>query len=97
MAAPSWQVAGQYLESCNCDPICPCRMVAGVPGGRSTYGECYGLLTWHIESGTFDGVRLDGLGVALALRYFDDEPGSPWTLVLYVDESGSIEQRGALA
>src|SRR5215471_18217336 len=97
MAVPSWQVAGQYLESCNCDPICPCRMVDGVLGGRSTHGECYGLLSWHIEDGTFDGVRLDGLGVALALRYFDDEPGSPWTLVLYVDEAGSIEQRGALA
>jgi len=23
----------------------------------------------------------------------DDEPGSPWTIVLYVDERGSDEQR----
>lgn len=72
-------------------------MSGGIPGGRSTHGECYGLLSWRIEDGTFDGVRLDGLGVALAIRYHDDEPGSPWTLVLYVDENGSIEQRGALA
>jgi hypothetical protein len=97
MALPSWQVAGQYLESCNCDPICPCRMSGGVPGGRSTHGECYGLLSWHIEAGTFDGTSLDGLNVALAVRYHDDEPGSPWTVVLYVDEAGNVEQRGALA
>ena len=96
MALPNWHVAGQYLESCNCDPVCPCRMSGGVLGGRSTYGECYGVLTWHVEDGVFDNVRLDGLGVALAIRYHDDEPGSPWSIVLYVDENGTIEQRGAL-
>jgi hypothetical protein len=97
VALPSWRVAGQYLESCNCDAVCPCRMSGGVPGGRSTHGECFGVLSWHIEDGTFDGLGLAGLSVAMACRYHDDEPGSPWTLVLYVDENASIEQRGALA
>jgi hypothetical protein len=92
----SWHVEGAYLESCNCEAICPCRMVDGVPGGRSTYGECYGLLAWHVESGDADGIDLGGLGVALACRYHDDEPGSPWSIVLYVDENGEDEQRAAL-
>ena len=82
---PTWHVAGQYLESCNCAAICPCRMVGGLPGGRSTYGECFGLLSWHVEDGTAGALELAGLNVALACRYHDDEPASPWSLVLYVD------------
>jgi len=41
-------------------------------------------------------VDLAGLGVALAIRYDDDEPGSPWTIVLYVDDRGDDAQRAAL-
>ena len=32
----------------------------------------------------------------MAARYSDDEEGSPWTFVLYVDERSSDEQRRAL-
>ncbi len=92
-----WRIAGEYLESCNCDAICPCRMVDGVVGGRSTYGICFGLLGWRIDDGHARDVDLSGFGVALACRYDDDEPGSPWTLVLYVDERAAEDQRSALA
>jgi hypothetical protein len=92
----SWRIAGAYLESCNCEAICPCRMVDGVMGGRSTYGICFGLLGWRIDNGRADGIDLSGLGVALAIRYDDDEPRSPWTIVLYVDERGTDDQRDAL-
>jgi hypothetical protein len=91
-----WRVQGDYLESCNCEAICPCRMIGGVPGGRSTYGECFGLLSWHIEAGSAGALDLTGLSVALACRYDDDEPGSPWSLVVYLDETGDAEQRAAL-
>ena len=40
---------------------------------------------------------LSGLGAVIALRYHDDEPGSPWTFYLYVDERGDQRQREALA
>jgi len=33
----------------------------------------------------------------MAIRYDDDEPGSPWRFVLYVDERGDEQQRSALA
>ncbi len=92
----TYHVRGAYFESCNCEAICPCRMIGGVPGGRSTYGECFGLLSWHIEDGSAGALDLTGLSVALACRYDDDEPGSPWSIVLYLDESGDAEQRAAL-
>jgi hypothetical protein len=92
----AWRIRGSYFEACNCDPICPCRRIDGVMGGRSTHGICMGVLSWVIEEGVVDGIDVAGLPVALALRYSDDEPGSPWTYVLYLDERGTDEQREAL-
>jgi hypothetical protein len=92
----SWRIQGSYFESCNCDAICPCRRVDGVPGGRSTHGECLGVLSWLIAEGSVDGVDLAGQPVAMAIRYSDDEEGSPWTWLLYLDRRASDEQRQAL-
>jgi hypothetical protein len=94
--ATRWHIRGSYFESCNCDPICPCRRIDEVPGGRSTHGVCTGVLSWLIEEGDAAGTDLAGLTVALAIRYDDDEPGSPWTWVMYLDERGNEEQRTAL-
>jgi len=92
----SWRIRGSYFESCNCDAICPCRQIDGVPGGRSTHGECMGVLSWLIDEGTASDTDLSGLPVALALRYSDDEPGSPWTWILYLEAGASDEQCAAL-
>ena len=92
----SYRVHGSYFEACNCDAICPCRMVGSVPGGRSTYGECVGVLSWAIERGFAGEVALDGLAVAMVTRYHDDEPRSPWSFVLHVDERATSRQREAL-
>lgn len=91
-----WRVSGTYLESCNCDAICPCRRINGVPGGRSTRGICLGALNWEVVEGHADETNLSGLAVALATRYSDDEEGSPWSWILYVDERGTAEQHAAL-
>jgi len=92
----NWTVEGTYLESCNCDAICPCRRIGGVPGGRSTSGVCLGALSWRIERGDADGVDLGGLAVALVYWYDDDEPGSPWRFSLHVDDRAGEEQHAAL-
>ena len=93
----SWRIAGSYLEACNCDAVCPCRMVSGVAGGRSTYGECFGVLSWAVEEGHADGVDLRGLCAAMVVRYHDDEPRSPWSFVLHVDERAEADAHDALA
>ncbi len=93
----SWSLSGTYLESCNCDAICPCRKIAGVPGGRSTHGICLGVLSWFVEHGRAADVDLSGAAAALVCRYDDDEPGSPWTISLHVDERATAEARDALA
>jgi len=93
----SYRIRGAYFESCNCEAICPCRMIGGVPGGRSTYGVCYGVLSWQIEEGHVGETDVSGLAAAIVCRYDDDEPGSPWSIVLHVDERGDEEQRAAVA
>jgi hypothetical protein len=92
-----WAISGTYLEACNCEVICPCRRIGGRAGGRSTYGICQGALSWAVLDGRAGDVDLSGLGAVLALSYDDDEPGSPWSYFLYVDERGSERQREALA
>jgi hypothetical protein len=91
-----WRLRGSYFESCNCDAICPCRRIDGAAGGRSTHGICMGVLSWLIGAGDADGVDLSGLPVAVASHYSDDEPGSPWTWILYLDRRATGEQQAAL-
>jgi hypothetical protein len=91
-----WAISGTYLESCNCEAICPCRRIGGVQGGRSTYGICMGALSWSILEGRAGDVDLAGFGVVLVIRYSDDEPGSPWTFVVYVDDRADERQHEAL-
>ena len=93
----AYSVRGSYFESCNCDPICPCRMTDGIPGGRSTHGICFGALAWLVEQGSVDDVDLSGLKAVLVVRYDDDEFQSPWSIVLHVDSAASEQQRAALS
>ena len=93
-----WRVVGSYFEGCNCEAICPCRSVRGQPGGASTYGECYGALSWHVIDGHADAVDLSDRLVVLTLRYFDRvQPSTPWEVVLYVDDRADDAQLAMLA
>ena len=43
------------LSGCNCDWGCPCNFEVA-----PSYGNCEGVYVWHIETGHFQGVELDG-------------------------------------
>jgi hypothetical protein len=93
-----WRVRGSYFEACNCEAICPCRSVGGRPGGPSSFGECFGALSWYIDQGHAGGVDLSARRTVLSIRYLDRvQPSTPWEVVLYVDHEASDEQRAALA
>src|SRR3954467_1156803 len=93
MIGTDWRVRGSYFEGCNCDAICPCRSVGGRPGGPSSFGVCYGSLSWHVADGHADDLALSGLDIAMSLRYRDDvEPSTRWEVVLYVDERADDAQ-----
>jgi hypothetical protein len=95
--ASEWRVRGSYFEACNCEAICPCRSVGGQPGGPSTYGVCYGAVSWHIHDGHFGPVDLTDRRAVLSIRYRDDvQPSTPWEVVLYVDDGADAAQVEAL-
>ena len=99
-AAPTseWLVRGSYFESCNCEAICPCRSVGGRDGGPSSWGECFGTLSWQIHDGYAGTVGLAGRTVVMSLSYSDRiQPSTPWKVVLYVDDGADDEQIAALA
>ena len=94
----TWRVSGSYFEGCNCEAICPCRSVGGRPGGPSSFGECFGALSWHVQEGYAGGIDLSDLRAVMSLRYLDRvQPSTPWEVVLYVDADADDGQRAALA
>lgn len=93
----TWSVEGTYFEACNCLPICPCRQVGGRDGGRSSFGTCDFALSWWIQKGHSGALDLEGRQVVMVGSYRDDEPGSPWTVALFVDDQASAAEHAALA
>jgi hypothetical protein len=93
----AWSVEGTYFEACSCLPICPCRQVGGRDGGRSTFGVCDFALSWWIKRGFSGELDLTDRKVVMVGSYNDDEPGSPWTVALLIDDEANLAQQAALA
>ena len=90
---PKWTVSGDWFDVCKCSIPCPC-VFAQTP----TYGDCDGVLAYHVKRGQYGDVPLDGLNVLL-VSYFK---GNIWAgntkanVGFFFDERASPEQRDAL-
>ena len=88
-----WHVAGDWFDVCKCAIPCPCTF-AQAP----TYGDCEGILAWHIRDGHYGDARLDGLNV-VGLGTFDGnlwEGNTKATMGMYLDERADERQREGL-
>jgi hypothetical protein len=95
METQSWQVSGQYYETCSCDFVCPC--ILGQMVATPTKGACTFAMGMQIERGTFGTVSLDGLGF-IVLGYTPEAMAKGnWSVGLIVDERANPEQRDAIA
>ena len=61
---PQWKVSGDWFDVCKCNIPCPCEF-AQTP----TYGDCEGVLAYHIKKGNYGDTSLDGLNV-IGVGYF---------------------------
>src|SRR5258705_76240 len=94
MTSTSWNVKGQYYETCSCDFVCPC--VPGQMAVKPTKGSCTFAMAFQIERGSFGTVSLDGLGfIVLGLTPEAMGKGN-WSVGLVTDERASTEQREAI-
>jgi hypothetical protein len=94
MATPSWQVGGQYYETCSCDFVCPC--ILGQMAVAPTKGDCTFAMAMQIENGNYGNVSLAGLGFII-LGLTPEEMGKGnWSVGLVIDERATAEQRDAI-
>ena len=94
MTTTSWNVKGQYYETCSCDFVCPC--LPGQMAVKPTKDSCTFAMAFQIERGTFGVVSLDGLGF-IVLGFTPEAMGKGnWSVGLVTDERASTEQREAI-
>jgi len=95
--APSWSIAGEYFENCNCAVVCPCLLSPNAPmASTPTEGACEVAFAFHLDRGAFGDVALDGLNLALIARSPGPMIEGNWTVALYVDERADQQQQHAL-
>ena len=90
----AWNVSGRYMETCNCDFLCPCP-TTGL--AKSTHGHCIFAMAFDVERGTFDGLRLDGLKFVVVGSTPGNMVDGGWKVGVIVDEKADERQRAALA
>jgi len=95
MPEPNWSLRGEYMESCNCDYLCPC--IYTNPQGPVTYDHCTAVLAFRIDEGRAGTTRLDGLKFALVVRSGKVMADGNWVFGAVVDEAADPAQRQALA
>ena len=96
-AQVQWHFSGDYFENCNCSVVCPCFVSKSAPlTSRPTEGVCDVALIFHIESGSYDGMALDGLNVALAVHTPGPMGEGNWSVAAYIDQRASDKQTEAL-
>jgi hypothetical protein len=97
LCASAQSVQGEYIESRNADVYtgsCFANGEVNLVGNTAVLG-------WNIERGSWDGVELDGLAVAAAVKAkatLGDPYANPYPAqaVLIVDDKATPEQREAL-
>jgi len=96
-SANAQQIRGEYLETRSADVYtgqCFANGEVNLVGNEA-------ILAWHVQSGSWDGVRLEGLSIAAAVRASGTlgdpyENPYPAKAVLLVDDQANPEQRTAL-
>ncbi len=92
-----WHIAGDFLENCNCTVVCPCNISPNqLLTSKPTQGACEWAWGFHITSGSYSNVPLDGLNIAMFGRAPGPMVEGNWSVALYLDERANEQQRQAL-
>jgi hypothetical protein len=95
MAQQNWTMRGEYMESCNCDYLCPC--IYTNPQGPATHDHCTAAMVFRIDEGNCGDTKLGGLKFALVIRSGRVMADGNWVFAGVVDENADAAQRQALA
>ena len=90
----AWRIEGNYMETCNCDFICPC--IGSNLAARPTEGDCKAAIAMQIDKGAKGDVSLDGLAFILLLHSPGPMGEGNIRVGLIVDDSASDAQTEAI-
>jgi hypothetical protein len=94
MATATWNISGQYYETCNCDFVCPC--LPGQMAVRPSKGSCAFAMAFQIDRGQYEAVSLDGLGFIVVGLTPEAMGKGNWSVGVIADERASAGQRDAI-
>ncbi|MCP5371388.1 MAG: DUF1326 domain-containing protein [Hyphomicrobiales bacterium] len=89
-----WHIEGQYMETCNCDFICPC--IGTNLTGKPTEGDCKAAVALRIDRGEKDGVVLDGLSFIVLMHSPGAMADGDIKVGLIIDERADDAQTAAI-
>lgn len=90
-ADASYRLEGTMLELCSCAVSCPCFI-----GEDPDRGECFGVITFHLEKGEARGVDVSGLNLINVAHIPGNALAGGWRSVLLVDSRADDAQAEAL-
>ena len=95
MPSTTWEIRGDYFETCSCDYLCPCIFTN--LAGPMPKGQCTFAMVFHITEGQYDGTPLENLAFAV----IGHAPSGSmldgnWSVGVITDASASPEQQQAL-
>ena len=85
MPKPKWSLRGEYMESCNCDYLCPC--IYTNPQEAATHDHRTAVMVFRIDEGHFGDTKLDGLKFALVIRSGRVMADGNWIFAGVVEDS----------
>jgi len=88
-----WNISGRYMETCNCDFLCPCP-TSGLT--KTTHGYCIFAMGFEVERGDFDGLALDGRKFVVVAHTPGAVGEGNWRVGLIVDDQADSRQQEAL-
>ena len=93
MSTRQWTLAGDVLENCSCDIVCPGHFTFR---NRCTHDYCRAVWAFRIRSGGMGGTDLSALAaiiIGATPPYMID---GNWKVGLYIEDRASEEQASAL-
>jgi hypothetical protein len=91
----AWKISGEYMESCNCDYVCPC--VCSNPQDPATHEHCFSMMVYSIEKGHHGDTDLSGQTFAFVIRSGHVMADGNWIFAGVVDDKANDAQRAALS
>ena len=91
----TWQISGEYMETCNCKLLCPC--ITSNLAAQPSEGDCKAAVTLRIDKGQKDGVKLDGVAFIVMIHSPGAMGAGNMTVGLIIDERASDPQVEAIS